>query len=54
MFKDQFLQINYLKRTIIDVKKCEESEGRWFRETVPKVTEAQKFQLYFNIIILNH
>ena len=26
MFKDQFLQINYLKRTIIDVKKCEESE----------------------------
>ena len=26
MFKDQFLQINYLKRTIIAVKKCEESE----------------------------
>ena len=26
MSKDQFIQINYFQRTIIDVKKCEESE----------------------------
>ena len=26
MFKDQFIQINYFRRTIINVKKREESE----------------------------